>query len=122
MNEITKTLTCLFVFIMLFSCEKNECFKYSQILSEEECNIIVDLEPANSVWFEIKGHDPITQEPKVCKTHNRWWNLYADEIELGDTVVKKRGELTFNIHKKDTVITHEWEKCHDINATVSKGS
>ncbi|KMQ66330.1 hypothetical protein ACM46_01940 [Chryseobacterium angstadtii] len=121
MNEITKTLTCLFVLIILFSCEKNDCLKYSQILSKEECNIIVDLEPANSVWFEIKGHDPITQEPKVCKTHNRWWNLYADEIEFGDTVVKKRGELTFNIHKKDTIITHEWEKCNDIDTTLRKG-
>jgi len=27
--------------------------------------------------------------------------MFADEIEMGDTIVKKKGELTLNIHKKD---------------------
>ncbi|WP_231128712.1 hypothetical protein [Chryseobacterium vaccae] len=82
------------------------------MISQEECNVVVDIAPTNSVWFKIKGYDPVTHDLKVSETSNRWWNLYADEIEIGDTVVKKRGELTFNIHKKDTVIIHKW-KCYE---------
>ena len=41
----------------------------------------------------------------VCKEDNRWWYLYRNQIERGDTIIKKKGELTFKIHKKDTILT-----------------
>jgi hypothetical protein len=62
--------------------------------------------------FKVKGYDPISQKTNICKSDNRWWDLYSDEIEIGDTIVKERGELTFNIHKKDSIITHTW-KCYE---------
>lgn len=97
--------------LFLLSCGKADCEEYTKMLSEEDCNIVVEKSPVNSVWFKLSGYDPISRKAKVCKTNNRWWNLYADEIDIGDTVVKKRGELTFNIHKKDTVTSHMW-KCY----------
>ncbi|WP_299181314.1 hypothetical protein [uncultured Chryseobacterium sp.] len=75
----------------------------------ETYNLVIESPPYdNSVWFEVKGYDPITHESKTCKTHNRWWNLFANEMEYGDTIVKKKGELIFAIHKKDTIIHHDW--------------
>ena len=36
-------------------------------------------------------------------------NIYVQKgVEEGDTIVKKKGELIFYIHKKDTIIAHEW--------------
>lgn len=99
--------TMLF-FILFISCSKGEDQKYAQILANEECNLVVDIPPTSSVWFEVKGYDPITKKNKICKTHNRWWNMFADEIDTGDTIVKKKGELVFSIHKKDTIINHKW--------------
>lgn len=92
-----------------YSCFETDCKSLEKTIANEECNIIVKYAPSNSVWFEIQGYDPLTHEPKLCKTNNRWWNMYAMEIDEGDTVVKKRGEITFNIYKKDTVIVHKWD-------------
>lgn len=98
------------ILLLLFSCSKEgDKKKYAQLLANEECNLVIESPPAdNSVWFEVKGYDPITHEFKTCKTHNRWWNLFANEMEYGDTIVKKKGELIFAIHKKDTIIYHDW--------------
>lgn len=100
---------CLFlVFCSCFD-PKAEKKKYDCMLSQEECNLVIESPPKNnSVWFEVKGYDPISHKKKVCKTSNRWWNLFADEMDYGDTIVKKRGELIFAIHKRDTIIYHNW--------------
>ncbi|WP_312993140.1 hypothetical protein [Chryseobacterium flavum] len=107
-----KSLMLLSLFLFILSCGKVNCVEYTKMLSKEECIIVVEIPPTSSVWFEVKGYDPATQIPKICKTNNRWWNLYWNEIEVGDTIVKKKGELTFNIHKKDSIITHFW-KCYE---------
>ena len=101
------------IYIILLSClscsKEGDKRKYAQLLANEECNLVIESPPYdNSVWFEVKGYDPITHESKTCKTHNRWWNLFANEMEYGDTIVKKKGELIFAIHKKDTIIHHDW--------------
>lgn len=101
----------ILLFFIFCSCTdpKLEEKKYAQVLSQEECNLVIESPPKdNSVWFEVKGYDPITHEKKVCKTHNRWWNLFADQIDYGDTIVKNKNELVFAIHKKDTIIYHDW--------------
>ncbi|WP_262488047.1 hypothetical protein [Chryseobacterium joostei] len=35
-------------------------------------------------------------------------DLDFDEVEEGDTIIKKRGDLMLAIHKKDTIIRHDW--------------
>ena len=48
---------------------------------------------------------------------------YKNEIEIGDTIIKRKGELTFNIHKKDTIISHEWEcegKTYNSDGTIKE--
>ena len=99
----------MILILCMFSCSERDRQKYAKILADEECNLVIETPPYdNSVWFEAKGYDPITQIPKTCKTQNRWWNMFAHEMESGDTIVKKKGELIFAIHKKDTVIYHDW--------------
>lgn len=39
--------------------------------------------------------------------HNNWM-VNSDEVELDDTIVKRKGELTLFIHKKDHIVTHSW--------------
>lgn len=107
-----KIFICLSTLFFILSCGQVDCSGYTKMLSAEECNIVVESQPTNSVWFKLKGYDPNTQKPKICASSNRWWNLYANEIEIGDTIVKRKGELTFTIRKKDTIINHEW-KCYE---------
>lgn len=107
-SKIISTTVLLIAFI---SCLDGDKKKYADILRNEECNIVLESVPSKSVWFKAQGYNPITGEPKICKTSNRWWDLYVDEMDIGDTIVKKKGSLIsliFEIHKKDTVISHCW--------------
>lgn len=98
----------LLLLILLSSCSKNDDQKYAQILADEECNLVIEVPPDNSVWFKAEGYNPVTKKKEIYKTHNRWWNMFADEIDIGDTIVKKKGELIFSIHKNDTIIRKKW--------------
>ena len=83
----------------------------SQVLAAEECILVVETPPSfyTSAMFRTKGYDPLTKEPCECKHYNRWWSSYKSEIGLGDTIVKKKGELVFSIHKKDTTINYKFQ-------------
>lgn len=90
----------MFVFYSCFD-PKTEEKDYAKIISQEECYLVIEHPPKNnSVWFKVEGYDPISHKKKICKTSNRWWNLFAHKMDIGDTLVKKKGELIFAIHKK----------------------
>jgi hypothetical protein len=38
-----------------------------------------------------------------------WWATYKKHIKIGDTIIKRNGELVFSIHKKDTVLSFNFE-------------
>lgn len=81
-------------------------------MREEECWLIVEEFPSkNQAFFRYKGRNKNNQPNCQCKANDsyRWWNLYRDHIEIGDTIIKRKGELDFNIHKKDTVLSFNWE-------------
>ena len=107
MNK-SRIICALLLLMLLSSCSKNDDQKYAQILADEECNLVIEVPPGNSVWFKAEGYNPVTKKKEICKTHNRWWNMFADEIDVGDTIVKKKGELIFSIHKNDTIIRKKW--------------
>jgi hypothetical protein len=44
-----------------------------------------------------------------CEDVGSWWAQYAKYLEKGDTIIKRKGELIFSIHKKDTVLNFNWE-------------
>lgn len=76
----------------------------------QECLIIVEeLLEYNQTTLNAKGIHLENNKEFTCSEYNRWWYLYRDQIERGDTIIKRKGELTFNIHKKDTILTYEWE-------------
>lgn len=107
MNYISK-IVCT-VFFILISCKQDDDIRYAKMLSEEECNIVLIYSPSNSVWFEMIGYHPNTKERMIIKTHNRWWNMFANEMDEGDTIIKKKGKLVLEIHKNDSIIYNYWK-------------
>ncbi|WP_051349453.1 hypothetical protein [Chryseobacterium gregarium] len=79
-------------------------------LADEECIIVVESPPKlyTSVNFKAKGYNPFTKKSCECNHYNRWWSSYKNDIYIGDTIVKKKGDLIFSIHKKDTIINHKY--------------
>ena len=100
----------LLLLSLIISChQKPSCELLAQLASNNACIIIVTKLP-DDIFFSAKGINPFTNEECKCSDGDRWWIQYKDEINIKDTIIKRKGELTFNIHKKDTIISHEW-KC-----------
>ena len=106
--QIFSSLILCFLIIYCVDCERSRNY-----ILEDECNLVVIIPTSEYLnLFKIKGYDPISKEEKFYEDGNRWLDFYKREIEEGDTIVKKKGELIFYIHKKDTIIAHEWV-CYD---------
>lgn len=103
----------VFFSFLLASCNlKTDCKKLENHYRENEyCELIVEIPPnPNSVYFEVKGRSfDLKIENCECYVESRWWATFSDKIEKGDTIIKKKGELTFTIRKKDTVLTFNWD-------------
>jgi hypothetical protein len=106
-----KKLIVIPFLLLIYSCnQKPNCEAFLRIDRDSECLKIVKKEQfITAATLGFKGVNPYTNEKCECNDNNRWWYLYRDEINIGDTIIKRKGELTFNIHKRDTIISHEWE-------------
>ncbi len=81
--------------------------------NEEECSMIVEIPPKPaSVYFEAFGKNIENGKPCICKEESRWWATISDQIKKGDTIIKRKGELLFEIRKKDTILKFKW-KCEN---------
>jgi hypothetical protein len=99
------------VSLLCSSCMNIDCSKLAESYRVDKCLIIVKNIPDNkSVYnFEILGKSLSTKKDTLYVEENRWFCTYYKNIEKGDTIIKRKGELTFNIHKKDTILTFNWE-------------
>jgi hypothetical protein len=105
--------TILFLCLCLFSCGPGgDCGLIANAYRADECLLIVDKIPGmRDGKFNYKGINPITKKVCDCNsvTSDRWWANYKEHIEIGDTIIKKKGELIFSIHKKDTIMSFNFE-------------
>jgi hypothetical protein len=95
--------------VFFVSCLNPDCKNLSEMYKDEECYMIIKKKPSNTEsTLILKGENPNTGESCTC-TDQRWWSIYSDYMEIGDTLVKNKGELVFSIHKKDTVLSFPWQ-------------
>ncbi|MBS7332111.1 MAG: hypothetical protein KIG88_00760 [Weeksellaceae bacterium] len=106
-----KKLIVIPFLLLIYSCnQKPNCEAFLRIDRDSECLMIVESRDwGTSGNLAMDGRNPFTNEKCDCNEENRWWANYRKEINIGDTIIKRKGELTFNIHKSDTIISHEWE-------------
>lgn len=97
----------------LFSCGSNyDCDIVANAYKNDECLLIVKEIPGKRDGkFDYKGIHLFNKNECNCnsQTSDRWWANYKEHIEIGDTIIKKKGELIFNIHKKDTVLSFSFD-------------
>ena len=98
--------------LLIFSSCQTNCFETSEAYRFEECLIIIKKinDSLSSHNFDIDAISLKTNADTVYKQENRWFCSYYKYIQKGDTIIKRKGELIFNIHKKDTVFRFDW-KC-----------
>ncbi len=100
----------LILFFMFISCSQIDCDSSALIAKERECLLIFeDLPRFSSYKLDAKGKHLINKKECTCSDEGRWWVQYIEFLEKGDTIIKRKGELIFSIHKKDTVLNFDWE-------------
>lgn len=95
---------------------KGSCEIDKQHVLDIECLQIFEKLPTfSSPYMNSEGSHLKSGKPCTCRDETRWLNSYKHLLVKGDTIIKHKGELTFSIHKKDTVITIKWECNHERN-------
>ena len=102
------------------SCEI-DCKGISEMRLNNECLIVVKKIPDQEsvVRFKIIGKSITTGKDTVFNEQNRWFCHYLKNLSEGDTIIKRKGELTFNIHKKDTILSFPW-RCNGKVYTINE--
>ena len=104
MTGLIKAFSFALLAILSASCFEIDCEKLTSIHKSKVCNIIVEELPEQSRRFTIKGINPETQQRATYSDVESWYVYFNDKIEVGDTVVKRNGELTFYIHKAGSIL------------------
>jgi hypothetical protein len=99
----------LLSFWLLTSCIKPNCELLAKDARQNECFIILTQKPPNGPYQYLEGKSLKSGENCSCKDNGRWWSQYRDYMQVGDTIIKRKGELVFSIHKKDTVLSFPWQ-------------
>ncbi|OUL59835.1 hypothetical protein [Flavobacterium sp. AJR] len=99
--------------LCIFSCGPiRDCDSTVEYYRVDECLLIVQKIPSDTdSRFDYKGINPVTKKEYDCNSNisDMWWSNYKKDITIGDTIIKKKGELIFSIHKKDTVMSFNFE-------------
>jgi hypothetical protein len=86
------------------------CDEAAESYRKQFVNIIVDRNSNNAYSMRLDGRDTKSgRRIAFIRQNFTWAQDFIKEISIGDTVVKHKGELKFNIHKKDTVLVFPFE-------------
>lgn len=102
----------LLIFSMIFfSCvqqTKEGCEKGKKNIEELVIGVVLNKKPYKEYNYILKGIDINTGKDTIYKYEGRWFDQLGDYWDVGDTVIKKKGELFIEIHKKGIIHISEW--------------
>ncbi|PKW29031.1 hypothetical protein [Flavobacterium lindanitolerans] len=103
-------LSILIVGLFLMGCI-GDCDDAADIYRSFECIIIIENipNPKSTHLFNIEGTDPYTGKKIQFDRENRWFCTFYPLLAIGDTIIKRKNELVFNIRKKDTIFRFNYE-------------
>jgi hypothetical protein len=105
--SLKNILELVFILSLVVSC--TDCDSSAYFYKNEECSLLISNQSGDIRKF-YSGKDPFTGKGCDCKDGFRLYSVYRNHMDIGDTLIKKKGELFFTVHKKDTVLKFDW-KC-----------
>lgn len=109
----------ILIIFHIISCDQ-DCNKYRDLFIENECNVILskDYTDNQPEFMIVKGINPNTKEKCKCQDNVKNWYFYNGYMEKGDTLVKRKGNDFYKIHKKDTIFIIYYGECNNYNQYV----
>ncbi|SFF31397.1 hypothetical protein [Spirosoma endophyticum] len=93
---------------LIAGCQGN-CEDGVAIYRPQSCSIIVQYAKLDSRMFVLKGRNPITGKEDEYHDDANWNIRFKKFIDIGDTVIKRKNEMMFYIHKKDTTLAFPYD-------------
>lgn len=105
-----KFLSVFIIALLLTSC-LGDCDKTAEMYRNPECIMIIENipNPKSAHVFNIEGTHPYTGKKIEYDGEDRWFCTFYPLLAIGDTIIKRKNELVFNIHKKDTILRFNYE-------------
>jgi hypothetical protein len=101
-------LVLIICLAFIAGCE-GSCKVDADIYRPKQCAILVADTWFNGRWFRLEGTNIETGKLATYSDQGGWYLYFKDYIALGDTVIKRKNELVFYIHKKDTTLVFPLE-------------
>jgi len=92
----------------LYSCDV-DCEKSLQGYRDYDIEVILTERPTINAEMNFVGTKINFNEITVTKIMGRWYRNYRGYMEIGDTIIKRKGGLTMYIRKKDTTMVFKVE-------------
>ncbi|MBK8749898.1 MAG: hypothetical protein IPM04_19370 [Saprospiraceae bacterium] len=90
-----------FICIVMFLGCGDECENAVNYYKNQRINLVLKKLPAQGRSFTLYGVNPVTgRDEKYYDSGGSWGIYYKENLDKGDTIVKKEGELKIYIHKK----------------------
>lgn len=91
--------------LIIISCYSEDCSESVEIFRKKSMEIICIEKPnITSRWYEVKGINPTTKKEVLHKAlADEYYMVFKYQIQKGDTLIKKRGDLNIYIHKKGNI-------------------
>ena len=100
-----KIFTVLFV-ILFYSCI--DCEKLDLSYRKDNLEVVLTAKPTIFGDMKFVGTELNSSKINTTVMTRRWYREYIDSMQIGDTVIKRKGDIILSIHKKDTIINITW--------------
>lgn len=102
-----ENLALLLITSIFYSC--GDC--QTAIQSQKKINFEVILTEKPYIYGELNltGRKINSNEILSTQIMSRWYRAFIDSMEVGDTIIKREGELPMYIHKKDTILRFDYD-------------
>ncbi|MFV0197909.1 hypothetical protein OBK01_06815 [Empedobacter falsenii] len=102
----------ILIMIILFFISCDNCERFYDDINNLESNIIVTKNLTKEQSFPkvfIEGLRLKTTKKETLSTQNRMWIPISEHINIGDTIIKKKGDPIIYVYKNDSIIVHAFE-------------
>ena len=93
--------------VLLCSC--GNCEQSAGTYRSIDLEVVLTEQPTLNTELNLVGTKINSDKISTTRIVERWYRQFIDSMSIGDTIIKKKGELTLYIHKKDTILSFDWE-------------
>lgn len=95
--------------LLLSGCGKNDtCAKYESVYRTDSVHVVIRQQEISGRRVKLDGYHPVNRKPVKYRNISGIFLYVQDVLQIGDTLKKELGSLSYVIKKSDRNITLEY--------------